>query len=373
MATVRQRSNGSWEVRISRKTLPKAIYLTFDSEEEGRREAAKIERLLDLGVVPPEFLQDPNACVTIGDAIKEYRATCALSPSGGALLDVLDERNGVVRLSSIDYAWAESWVRQMKTESFLKPTTIKHYVGELSRCFEWLSHRYPRVFPSNPLLTLPRRYAAYSEKEQQLAVVTHGKRINDEERFRRLDPDEEVRVRAIMGGERPANRQRPFELPHAEALQCIFDVALETGMRLREIYTLRIDQVQFRKRTIVVEKTKTDRARQVPMTSVCEQVLSSYLGDRRSGLVFPWWDGCMELSGLNRITSKLSRQFGRIFDAAECKDLSFHDLRHEAISRFYERTTLDSAVIQKFVGHISEKAHARYMNLRGASFRDRLW
>jgi integrase len=69
----------------------------------------------------------------------------------------------------------------------------------------------------------------------------------------------------------------------------------------------------------------------------------------------------------------LSRQYAGIFAAAKCADLTFHDLRHEGISRLYERTTLESAVIRKMVGHLSERAHQRYMNLRASSFADRLW
>jgi len=47
-------------------------------------------------------------------------------------------------------------------------------------------------------------------------------------------------------------------------------------------------------------------------------------------LLFPWWNGGSDDAVLNRTTSLLSRQFGRIFEAANCTDLRFHDLRHEA-------------------------------------------
>ena len=373
MATIRQRKTGSWEMRISRKSLAKPICLTFDTEGEARREASRIEKLLDQGIIPAEYLEEAAVFSTISDAIKMYRDTFSLSSSSAKLLDVLDTRIGKTRVAAIDYRWAEGWIADMKRKHFLKPTTIKHYVGELSRCLTWLSNRYPILFPDNPLLRLPTRYAAYSAKDQESARESVGEEIFDQERFRRLEPSEEARIRAILSGQKPEGRQRAFQLPHREALLCLFDVALESAMRLREIYTLRVDQISFANHTIFVEKSKNGRARRVPISSVCESVLRDYIGERQAGLVFPWWDGIAEENNLNRITYRLSRQFGRIFSAAKCDDLHFHDLRHEAVSRLYERTTFDSAVIREFVGHISQKAHERYMNLRPAAFVEKMW
>lgn len=200
MATIRQRESGSWEMRITRKILPKSIYLTFDTEEEARREASKIERLLAQGIVPVEYLDDRVSMATISQAIAEYREGPGLSQSSAKLLDNLDARIGSTRISAIDYRWAEGWIADMKRKQCLKPTTIKHYVGELSRCLTWLTKSYPNLLPDNPLLRLPTRYAVYSAKDQELARELVGKPIFDEERFRRLEPDEEVRIRAIFNG-----------------------------------------------------------------------------------------------------------------------------------------------------------------------------
>ena len=76
---------------------------------------------------------------------------------------------------------------------------------------------------------------------------------------------------------------------------------------------------------------------------------------------------------LARVSSRLSAQFGRIFDAAGCSDLVFHDLRHEATSRLYERTTLSDVQIAKITGHTNPKVLMRYANLRGSDLALRLW
>jgi len=56
MATKRRRDSDNWEFVVKRKgLLPRPLYLTFASEEEGDRYVQRLEALLDRGVVPDEF------------------------------------------------------------------------------------------------------------------------------------------------------------------------------------------------------------------------------------------------------------------------------------------------------------------------------
>lgn len=359
----------SWEFVVRRKgVLPRPLYLTFADEAEGDAYCQRLEALLDRGFVPDEFKQNGGGLVVLSDAVKEYRKRVAIPPSDASLLDLIVVRRGTDRISAIDYAWAEGWVAAMKRKHSLAPSTIRHHVGALARCLDWLSRRHPEQFPGNPLRSLPKGYATYTEADGREAQLVGGRIRVDVERDRRLQDGEEDRIRAILAGDKPDGRQRPLTLHHADALAAMFDLALESAMRMREMYTLEVAQVDFVRRTIFLERTKNGSKRQVPMTSVGERILRDYIG-QRTGLVFPWWAG----ASLQKTTTRLSQQFARIFVAAGCPGLTFHDLRHEAISRLYERTTLESAVIRKMVGHMSQRAHDRYMNLRAEKFADRLW
>lgn len=102
------------------------------------------------------------------------------------------------------------------------------------------------------------------------------------------------------------------------------------------------------------------------------------------GRLFPWIDEIeaamraknmplLKRKVLERVTVRLSGQFGRFFDAAGCPDLVFHDLRHEATSRLYERTTLSDIQIAKITGHSDPKVLMWYANLRGSDLAERLW
>ena len=78
--------------------------------------------------------------------------------------------------------------------------------------------------------------------------------IEDGTRERRLEEGEEEKIREIIGSD--------------DEWQLLFTLALETAMRLSEIYTLTSDQVDIPKRTIFLDKTKNGHKRQVPLSSV---------------------------------------------------------------------------------------------------------
>ena len=372
MATKRRRANGAWEYRVQRAAvLPRPCYLTFADEAEGDAYVRRLEQLLDRGVVPPELLAAaPERHTRLRDVIVEYRASQPVSVADMANLGVLLDRLAGVELRAVSYAWADAWVLAMKRGENLSPSTIRHYVGALARCLDWAVRT--GAMPANPLRLLPRGYAQYTA-EDAAAVALDGVAKRSDERDRRLVGDEEARIRDILAGGRPAGRQRPLDLREGAALQLLFDLALESAMRLSEMYTLDATQVDFAKRTIFLDRTKNGSKRQVPMTSVAERVLRGYLDGREVGLVFPWWRGGRDEAEMRRCTSMLSRQFGRIFDAAGCGDLRFHDLRHEATSRLYERTRLSDLEIAKITGHKSLRMLARYANLRGSDLAARLW
>lgn len=384
MATKRQRSSGAWEYVVKRKRrLPAPLYLTFETEEEGDQYVKRLEALLDKGIVPEEFTHAAEDIVTIGDAIREYLIAQHVPASDRTWLAVLSNRIGEVRLRGVDYVWAEAWVAKMKREHNLSPSTIRHHVGALARCFDWGERRGVVALIPNPLRKLPRKYAVYSDVDAASAQATGADARQDVERDRRLTADEETRIRAILAGATPEGRQRALDLRWQGALECLFELALESAMRLREMYTLSLAQVDLSKKTAFLDKTKNGDKRQVPLTSIALKTLKRFMqqvkGSERgmkgfafeNGRLFPWWDGREE--SLRMTTALLSRQFARIFEAAKCGDLRFHDLRHEATSRFFERTKLSDIQISRITGHKEPRVLRRYANLRGTDLAAQLW
>ena len=373
MATCRARGS-KFEFVVKRKgLLPKPIYLTFDSKENGQAYCSHLEGLLDQGIIPEEFLQNESNGLTVRKFIVEYELKVPITQNDKNLLGVNRERIGDLRISEVTYGWAERLVLDMKRKRNLVPGTIRHHIGALARCFDWAVKK--GYMPFNPLRMFPKGYAKYTEEDKK-----HVESKEDRERDRRLEPGKEEMIRKVLMTEyKPVHKQRPLELAHRPALMLMFELAIETAMRMREIYTLSENQIDIDKCTIFLEKTKNGDRRQVPLSSIAIDALKHYFKEvpkRERGvgnLLFPFWNGSQNSKVLTATTSKLSRQWRRIFEHAGCGDLGFHDLRHEAASRFYERTSLSDLQIAKITGHKNLEMLKRYANLRASDLAGQLW
>lgn len=372
MATKRRRGAG-WEFTVRRAgVLPRPLYLTFHDEAEGDEYVRRLEAQLDRGIVPAELLAPVGRVVALRDHATEYMRSQHVSSTDRRCLRVAIARLPVaLQLREMTFIWATEWISRMKREENLSPVTIRHHVGAMARCLDWLAARGDIAF--NPLRLLPKGYATYTAEDVRYVEANEGLAKIATERDRRLEVDEEARIRAVLAGEKPRGRQRPLELRERESLVLLFDLALETAMRMAEMYTLEVGQVDLARRTVFLDKTKNGDKRQVPLSSVAVARLEAHLAGIDRRLVFPWWSGERDEKSMPRTTARLSRQFARIFLAAECEDLVFHDLRHEATSRLFERTSLSDLEIAKITGHRSPRSLMRYANLRGSTMATRLW
>lgn len=368
MATSRQRSSGTWEFTVKRKLLlPKPLFFTFDTHDEGVAYCQKLEAMLDNGIIPPEF--QTRAIFTLDQIVEIYERECHISQADKEMMSALRSKVVDVKLSEISYEWADNWVKSLKRNHALSPSRVRHYVGALARCFDWGGKKYPEM-TLNIMRMLPKGYSAYTPADIEAA----GENRSDVERDRRLVGNEEVRIRQVLTGENPNKRQKAPGYSRRVPLTMIFEMALETAMRMREMFTLTKEQVDLKKRTIFLDKTKNGDRRQVPMSSVLLPLVEAYIADVPDGsLIYPFWDGDLTPDSLRSSTTKLSQQWGRIFETAGCPDLNFHDLRHEATSRIFERTTLDPISISRITGHKDPRMLRRYANLRGSDLADKLW
>ena len=109
-------------------------------------------------------------------------------------------------------------------------------------------------------------------------------------------------------------------------------LALETGMRLGEICNLTEFDVNFEQRFLTLEKTKNGSKRHVPLSSKAETLLKAIIE-----------------SGITVSSEVASTVFRKAVKKADIKNLSFHDTRHEAITRLARK--LDVLDLAKMVGH----------------------
>jgi len=382
MAGFKRFQNGTVQFTIKRAgVLEKPIYLTYPAaqEDEARAYVAKVEELLKRGIVPGE-LREPSRVSNIEGLVRIYMREANPKPKDVQQLTAICKTKGDTPLTTITAAWVDAWVSELKRLDSLAPATIRAKVGALARCTDWGMRKGLLTMPDHPLRTLPDGYAQYSKADAALA----GEAREDVSRDRRLEQGEYEKIMAVLDAGVLPRKQRPLQLEHVPALRLLFVLAIESAMRLREMYTLTLDQVDPAKRTVFLDRTKNGDKRQVPLSSVALAALTAYLEARdakackKPDALFPWWDGSLKERDLAELSDRLSKLFhnnrsGGIFEAAGCAGLHFHDLRHEATSRLFERTTLSEAQIMKITGHKSHAMMMRYANLRGSDLAARLW
>lgn len=143
-------------------------------------------------------------------------------------------------------------------------------------------------------------------------------------RDRRLNPGELDRLSAALRSTRN-KLVRPAIL-----------LAIETALRRGELLSLTWDAIDLKRRTAYIPHTKTGFARTIPLTEKAVTILNSL--PRSGTTVLP----------LSAMALRLA--WNRMRERAGMPDLCFHDLRHEAISRFAELglSTVELAAISGY-------------------------
>ena len=170
-------------------------------------------------------------------------------------------------------------------------------------------------------------------------------------RNRRLEKHEEKRLLKACD-----EHSNPF-------LGWIVRLALYTAMRKGEVVSLTRTDIDLDRRTILLKDTKNNDSRTVPLTdkayNVVQEVLDFPIRPIDTEYLFfgePGKDGQRKPYVINRVWSKVIKK-------AEVEDFRFHDLRHEATSRFVEAGLSDQEV-SSITGHKSMQMLRKYTHLR---------
>ena len=125
-------------------------------------------------------------------------------------------------------------------------------------------------------------------------------------------------------------------------------VAVETAMRRGEILSARWEDLNKSSSTLSIPDTKTGVERTIPLTFQALEAIASLPAS--ADYIFPVSANAARLA------------WERLKDRQSINDLRFHDLRHEAISRFFERG-LSVAEVALISGHKDPRMLFRYTHL----------
>lgn len=128
----------------------------------------------------------------------------------------------------------------------------------------------------------------------------------------------------------------------------IIEIAIETAMRRGEILGLLWENIDFERQRALLPLTKNGRSRWIPLSPRAIDQLQ--LLPRQNKRVFPVTANAFRLA------------WDRLRGRAGIKGLTFHDLRHEAISRIFERG-LSIPEVMRISGHRTATQLFRYIQI----------
>jgi integrase len=290
MATIRKRKD-KWQVQIRRKgsgAISRSFHTLKDAEEWARHMEVRADRR--------DLPADPSALrgVTLGQLVERYRDT--VSPRKRtyelermALNAFL--RHPICRRPVSDLTGTHFAAYRDERLKRLKSSSVKRELVPIRNLFEVARTEWGLPIRENPLSKL--KFAD-----------------SDQRRERRLRPGEhEALIEAA-------------KLTRNNLILPIVTLALETAMRRGEMLAIRKQHINLDKRTLLIPESKNGRARTIPLSIPAVEVLNRHLCE---GRLFPLSANAFRLAW-QRLTKR-----GAIIG------LHFHDLRHEAISRLFEK------------------------------------
>jgi integrase len=131
-------------------------------------------------------------------------------------------------------------------------------------------------------------------------------------------------------------------------LLLMVELALETAMRRSELLNAKWRDVSLSRRTLHIPLTKNDYPRTIPLTGRAVILLERLKELNHEG------ERVIPLS-----LDSMKMAWKRVLKRAKLDDLHFHDLRHEAISRFFEHG-LSIPEVAMISGHRDPRMLFRY-------------
>jgi len=320
MATFEKR--GPYQIRAKiRKHGHRTVTKTFNNMADAKTWARQIEAGMDRGDFIPTTIAQQT---TVREVLRRYQVEVfPRLVRGGrdekSRLERLEKTLGDLSLLALDASHVAAYRNRREKE--VSPQTVKHELGLLNRVLkccvmDWGIH-------------LPRGIVTAQVRKPALPAG----------RDRRLHIGEEQRLIAAATASK------------SKAIENIMIIALETAARRGEIANMRWEHINLKSRTWIIPFGETRKSpRTVPLSLRAITILRG-IPHRIDGNVW----------GVEK--DSISQAFSRACKRAGSEDLRFHDLRHEATSRLFEKG-LNIMEVAAITGHKDLKMLKRYTHLR---------
>jgi integrase len=343
MASILKRGDFSYQVIIRRRGFPVQCK-TFETKADAQKWARMVERDMDRG-----SWRDTGAAevMTLGDVLRRYLAEVTPLKRGAEIEAV--KINAILRdqicslrmmaVSGMTIAgWRDRRLKIVKGSTVNRELAIIRHAIDIARK-EWGLHI------DNPC-SIVRRPSSSMPRDRRL--------VGDEQRY----------LIDAMGSSR-----NPYIRP-------LVLLGLETAMRRGELLDLRWKHIKFDGLTAFLPMTKNGQVRTVPLSSAAVRILQA-IPRSIDGRVFPITMESFKqafVRSIDRARTQYLKDCANTkltVDNAFLVDLRFHDLRHEAASRLFEKG-LNVMEVASITGHKSLQMLKRYTHLRAEDLAKKL-
>ena len=332
MATYSKRGDFQWQVKIRRKGFPSQTR-TFDTKAAAEAWGRQIESEMDRGV----FVSRKEAeNTTLSEALDRYELEVTIHKKGSqekALIKKWKTDPLAARFLASIQGKDIATYRDTRLKE-VSPNTVRLELAVISHLFTVSVKEWGMVGLLNPVMQIRK------------PKLPRG-------RERRLQPGE---LKLICGAS------------ESSLLPDIARFAVETGMRREELSRMTWNLVDLKKRTVTLLDTKNGEKRIVPLSPGAIRILER-IPRRIDGNVWGMRPDSITQSFIRAVAraraayEKECEEQGEKPDTAFLVDLTFHDLRHEAASRFFEKG-LNPMQVAAITGHKTLQMLKRYTHLK---------
>lgn len=343
MALIEKRGEHQWRARVRKLGFPDQSR-TFNHRKDAERWAKETELRIERG----EFISTDSQRTTFDEVATRYRREVTPSKrsakSEGFRIDLLLEHFGPYFLAAIRPLDVASF-RDHRLKTVAAQTVI-HDLNTLSAILEHSRKEWGIHLPENP-------------------VKLVRKPIRPKSRDRRVSPEElDWLMRAADAG-------------RVDGMREVITLAVETSCRLGELLSFEWKHINFKQRTAHLCDTKNGESRTIALSSTAIAVLES-MPRHIHGRVFHWaradsfektWQRCVNRA--HKLYAEHCESRNEDIDSALLQDLRFHDLRHEATSRLFEKG-LNPFEVSSMTGHKSMQMLKRYTHVEASKLAAKL-
>ena len=316
MASIRKHRN-KWQAQVRRSGYP-ALVRSFNQKADAQAWARKSEQQIDSG----DLMVDQRVLkvMTVRDLLVRYRDTITPAKRGA-------EKERYRIDAFLSHPFASCTLRSLtplvlanyrdERLQHVKTGTVRRELSVLNHCIEIARKEWGIPLPVNPVsrISMPKP----SEPRNRRPTAEELEALLSECKQRRL------------------------------MLGTIIQFAIETGMRRSELVGACWSDLDLGNKTLHIPVTKNGHSRTIPLTPTAMMLLG--ILTQPSDHIFPMSGNAIRLAW-----ERLKKRVG-------IQDLHFHDLRHEAVSRFFEMG-LSIPEVALISGHRDARMLFRYTHLR---------